>query len=80
MQDISNFCDIETVDILSGIVDSKLMVNLKTPDRTRAKRSNTNKKNITERPIYFNKFMPSENGKNDNKIHVIEHNKISGSI
>ena len=32
--EISNFCDIEIVDILSGIVESKLVVNLKTPDNT----------------------------------------------
>ena len=32
--EISNFCDIEIVDILCGIVESKLVVNLKTPDNT----------------------------------------------
>ena len=68
MTDISNFRDIEIVDILSGTVDSKLAVSLKTPDRSVVKRSNTNNTNITETPTSFNKFRPSENDKTDSKI------------
>ena len=70
MTDILNFCDTKIVDILSVTVDSKLVVNLKTPDRL--KRSNKNNPNITETPTSF-----------DNKITEsisIEHNKFFSSI
>ena len=83
MIDISNFDNIEIIDILSGTVDSKFVLQLKTPDRTGVKRSNTNNTSITETPTSFNKFRPSENGKTDSKITEsmkIEHNKIFGSI
>ena len=40
--DIFNFCDTEIVDILSGSVDYKLVVNLKIPDRSWVKCPNTN--------------------------------------
>ena len=40
--DISNFCDTEIVDIFSGTVDSKLVVNFKPHDRSRVERPNTN--------------------------------------
>ena len=44
------------------------MVNLKTPDRTGVKLSNTNNTDITKRPTSFNKFSELENGKTDSKI------------
>ena len=66
--DISNFCDTEIVDILSRTADYKLVVNLKAPDRSRAKRSNTNDRNVTKTPTCLNKFRSSENGKSDSKI------------
>ena len=68
MIDISHFCDTEIVDILSGTVDYTLVVNLKTPDRSGVKRSNTNNASITQTPICFNKFRPPENGTPDRKI------------
>ena len=80
MIDISNFCNLE---ILPRTVDSKLVVNLKPPHKTGVRRSNTNNTNITVRPISFNKFRPSKNGKTDSKITEsmqIEHNKMFGSI
>ena len=76
MKDISNFHDIETVDILSGTVDSNFVVNLKTPDRSGVKRSNTDNTNITQTPTSFNKFRPSENGKTDSKITESQNNII----
>ena len=66
--EISNFCDTEIVDILSGTVGYKLEVNLKTPDRSGVNCSNTNNANITETLTCLNKFRPSENGKTDSKI------------
>ena len=66
--DITNFWNIEIVDILFGTVDSKLVVNLNAPDRTGVKRSNTNNINITLKPSSFNKSRPSENCKTDSKI------------
>ena len=65
--DISNFYDTEIVDILSGNVDFKLVVNLKTSDRSGVKRSNTDNTNITETSTHFNNFRPPENGKTDSK-------------
>ena len=65
---MSNFRDMEIVDILSGSVNSNLVVNLKTPDRWRVKRSNTNNTNITQTSTSFNKFRPSEKSKTDSKI------------
>ena len=56
------------VDILSGNVDSNFAVNLKPPDRSGVKCSNTNDTNITETPTSFNEFRPSENCKTDSKI------------
>ena len=76
MKDISNFHDIETVDILSGTVHSNFVVNLKTPDRSGVKRSNTDNTNITQTPTSFNKFRPSENGKTDSKITESQNNII----
>ena len=67
---VSNLCDTEIVDILSGIVDCKLVVNLKTPGRSGVKRSNTNNTNVTETPTCFNKFRPSENGRQNDRVHV----------
>ena len=49
--DISNFCDIETVDILSGTLDSKFVVSLKTSDTTRVEHSNTNNTNILKHQL-----------------------------
>ena len=68
LKDMSNFRDMEIVDILSGSVNSNLVVNLKTPDRWRVKRSNTNNTNITQTSTSFNKFRPSEKSKTDSKI------------
>ena len=67
MIELSNL-NTEIVDIFSGTVDPKLVVNLKTRDGSGVKRSNTNNTNITETPTCFNKFRPSENGKTDSKI------------
>ena len=68
MINISNFYDTDIVDILSGTVDSKLVINIKSPDRSGVKHSNTNNTNITETPTSFNKFKRSEKDKTDNKI------------
>ena len=54
--DIPNLQDTEIVEILSGTVDSSLVANLKTHDRSGIKRSNTNNKNTTETSTSFNKL------------------------
>ena len=64
----SNFCETETVNILYGTADYKLVVNLKTPERSGVKRPNANNINFTEARTCFNKFRPLENGKTGSKI------------
>ena len=64
--DISDFCDTEIVDVLSGALDFKLVVNLKPPDRPGVV-LNTNNTNITETPTSFNKSKPLENDNIDSK-------------
>ena len=64
--DISDFYDTEIVDVLSGALDFKLVVNLKPPDRSGVV-LNTNNTNITETPTSFNKFKPSKNDNIDSK-------------
>ena len=73
---MSNFCDTEIVNVLSATVDSKLVVNLKTPGRSGAKGSNINNANATEVPSCFNKFRPSKIGKTDSKISYLEMGNI----
>ena len=44
------------------------MKQLKTPNRSRVKRSNTNNTNINDIPTSVVKFRPSENDKTEGKI------------
>ena len=68
LMDTFNLSNTEIADILSGTVYSKLLVNLKTSDRSGVKSSDTNNTNITDTPTSFNKFRLPENGKTDSKI------------